>query len=135
MDLTEHFTLQEFEHSAIAQELEIDNRMPPQYIPAALNLCRKVLEPLRQHFDCPVVINSGYRCPELNRAVGGVRNSQHQTGQAADIPFTNGWMEWIADNTDFDQLILESSGDNRWIHVSCCPEPYLNRYQVFRSQQ
>ena len=85
----------------------------------------KVVQPVREHFG-PTVINSGYRGPELNAAVGGSTKSQHCKGQAADIevPGVPNYTlaKWIEDNCDFDQLILEfyTSGipDSGWVHVS-----------------
>ena len=85
MKLSEHFDLDEFTRSATADRLHIDNTIPEELIPNLKNLCVQVLEPLREHFGTPVVISSGYRCPALNQAVGGVPNSQHLTGEAADI--------------------------------------------------
>ena len=134
MKLSEHFTLEEFERSGTAARLHIDNRVPAELVPNIKYLCEEVLEPLREHIGEPIYVSSGYRCPELNRAVGGVRNSQHMRGEAADIcPVINGrsdstspearkklreWAEWIMDNLHFDQLLREHSGNSYWIHVS-----------------
>lgn len=91
MELSEHFDLNEFTRSATADRLHIDNNLNPSdptgqsIINNLRNLCQQFLEPLREHFGIPVIISSGYRCPALNRAVGGVSNSQHLTGEAADI--------------------------------------------------
>ena len=112
-------------------------------------LCQTVLEPLREHFGMPVVVSSGYRCKELNRLVGGVRNSQHLTGEAADIQplfpaapvsagFAGGsslpqgealkqWFLFIQQHCRFDQLILETQGSRQWIHVSICRDDSRNR--------
>jgi len=138
MKLTEHFHLSEFTRSSIADAHNIDNTCPSALIPNLKNLCQEVLEPLRQHFGEPIIISSGYRCPELNRLVGGAPNSQHITGEAADIVETHGrasqrdWFLWIQDNCRFDQLILESKDSQRWIHVSCRPNPSDNRQHAFR---
>lgn len=138
MKLTEHFQLSEFTRSSTADRRHIDNSIPTELIPNLKNLCKQVLEPLRQHFNTPIVISSGYRCPALNRAVGGAVNSQHMTGEAADIhiPDTatgNEWFTWIMENCDFDQLIKETS-DRRsyWIHVSCKRNRSKNRHHVLR---
>jgi hypothetical protein len=86
-------------------------------------LCEKILEPLRQHFGV-VRINSGFRCPKLNQRIGGVGNSQHQFGQAADIRCSNKdiarkYFSFITVHCIYDQLLFEY---NRcgifWIHVS-----------------
>lgn len=93
-----------------------------------LALCENVLEPLRQWYDKPITISSGYRCRELNShtAIGGSSRSQHMTGEAADlhIPDTATgirWFAWIRDNCDYDQLICERATPHAstfWIHVS-----------------
>ena len=147
MRITPHFTLEEFERSGTAVRLHIDNRVPAELVPNIRHLCEEVLEPLREHFNEPIFISSGYRCEELNKAVGGVRNSQHMRGEAADIcPIINGrpdstspearkkmreWAEWIMDNLHFDQLLREHSGNSYWLHLSLKREGE-NRQQVGR---
>lgn len=139
MRLTEHFSIKEFERSATATKLGIDNRVPQELIPNIRNLCQQVLEPLRRHAGTPISISSGYRCLRLNAAVGGATNSQHLSGQAADlcipsIAIAREWMRWIMDNTTFDQLILEhNKSGSHWIHVSCKPDVERNRHQVISS--
>jgi len=145
--LTEHFRLSEFTRSATAERHHIDNTIPSTLIPNLKNLCKEVLEPLRQHVGVPVIISSGYRSPELNRLVGGVKNSQHQSGEAADILIgnqlatkehrlvMNDCFIWIQDNCSFDQLIFESNGTTRWIHVSCKPDITQNRQRILRLNQ
>lgn len=142
MKLTQHFTLEEFTRSQTAARLGIDNTLNPAFFADSVvianlkNLCTQVLEPLRRRIDKPIVISSGYRCPVLNRAVGGVANSQHLTGQAADITIPSvaearEWMRWIMDNTSFDQLILErNSRGTHWLHVSCRTDITQNRHHV-----
>ena len=136
--LTQHFRLSEFSRSQTADSHGIDNSVPEELIPSLRNLCEQVLEPLREHFNKPVVISSGYRCPKLNLLVGGVSNSQHQKGEAADIHIpssTEGhdWFLWIEENTCFDQLIWERKGNTRWIHVSCKRDLRKNRQSVLQS--
>ena len=142
MQLTEHFSLEEFTRSSTAMAQGINNTLNPTavsdkpIIRNMRNLCAQVLEPLRQHISQPVVISSGYRSSRLNAAVGGARNSQHLSGQAADLKIPSvaearQWMRWIMDNTTFDQLILEhNKSGSHWIHVSCKPNPDENRHQV-----
>ena len=152
LQLTEHFNLIEFERSSTAQANGIDNSVPSQFVPVLQQLCKECLEPLRAFAGQPVIIGSGYRCPQLNLKVGGVYASQHTLGEAADIqipktPYTewsdgkshtdkkilNRWFEWIIDNTDFDQAIIETSnGKDFWIHVSCRKNKSKNRHQVLR---
>ena len=135
--LSEHFKLTEFERSDVARQLQIDNRVPAELIPSLRTLCREVLEPLRQHVGKPIRINSGYRCPALNRSeqVQGQANSQHLKGEAADIHLDSvaegrKWFKWLMDNTNVDQLIWERKGSTCWIHVSCKPRPEENRHHV-----
>lgn len=137
MKLTEHFTLNEFQRSATASYQGIDNNIPSKFISSIRNLCEQVLEPLRQHVQEPVIIGSGYRSPALNAIVGGVANSQHMKGEAADIHCPNrqklhDWFLWLMDNTNFDQLLLEKSKTSTWIHVSCKPDISKNRHMVRR---
>lgn len=149
IQLTEHFKLSEFVKSSTASARGIDNTPSKEVIGNLRNLCEQVLEPLRQFFNVPIVIGSGYRCPALNKAVGGVKNSQHMAGEAADIHMPvydfkasdgtnhsnmetlNKWMRWLIDNTDFDQCIKETANRRTyWIHVSCKRDPSKNRHQV-----
>lgn len=130
MRLTEHFRLQEFTRSETASRLGIDNNVKdPKVIDNLRHLCEKVLEPLREHFKVPIAINSGYRCPRLNAAVGGVRNSYHLRGCAADLRVSSEkvarlWLDWLKNNTDHDELILERTSRTSlpWIHVALRPE-------------
>jgi len=124
--LTEHFKLSEFIKSPTATARHIDNTPTVAIINNLKLLCEHVLEPLRQHFNCPIIIGSGYRCKALNTAVGGVTNSQHMTGQAADIHIPDNatglrWFTWMMSNLRFDQLIKEKAtktSKSFWIHVS-----------------
>ena len=125
MQLSKNFTMAEFIKSDTATKLGIDNTPQGEHLEAAKALFENVVQKVRDHFG-PTVLNSGYRCPELNEAVRGVATSQHCLGEAADIEVpgvANGDLaQWIVDNLDFDQVILEfytpgepSSG---WVHVS-----------------
>lgn len=118
MQLSKHFTIEEFEHSQTAMRLGIDNRMPIDLFGKAEALCSLVLERVRHEFG-PVVVSSGYRCKELNHAIGSGDHSQHILGEAADIVIPDvppiDVCRWIEANVnEFDQLIQE--GD--WTHVS-----------------
>ena len=120
MKLSKNFSLSEFERSETAERLEIDNAIPSE---AQLNLralCVNVLQPLRNLAGEPLRVNSGYRCEELNKAVGGVPTSQHRLGEAADVC----WDGKAADlydiisesNLEFDQVILYRK--KNFVHVS-----------------
>lgn len=126
IQLSPHFKLSEFTKSSTAIVRKIDNTPSEQVISNLKLLCEQVLEPLRVHFNCPITIDSGYRSLALNKAVGGVKNSQHMTGEAADIHLPDNatgrkWFLWMMDNLKFDQLIMEKSTPSStryWIHVS-----------------
>ena len=129
--LSEHFSLREFVRSSSAQRLDMDNKPDAEAIENLRNLCTKVLEPLREHLGQPVVITSGFRSKRLNEVVGGVKNSQHLTGEAADLKVegekqAREWIRWMMDNLEFDQLILEKKDKKVWVHVSL----KRNRMQV-----
>lgn len=119
-----YFTINEFIKSNTAFKYKIDNT-PTDYIKAKIQeLIDNVLDPLRSYYGHPIYITSGYRCPELNSAVGGSKTSQHMKGEAAD--FTTGNIQdniklffYIIENMNFDQIILERNGE--WIHVSYKP--------------
>ena len=126
MQLTNNFTLAELCKSQTALRKGIDN-LPkdPDTVAKMQTLAEEILQPVRDKFG-PTVINSGYRCKKLNTAIGGSKKSQHCFGEAADIEVptlsNRDLAEWIKNNLDFDQLILEfyngkdpSSG---WVHVS-----------------
>ena len=85
MQLSENFRLKEFIESQTADQQGIDNRPDWEAVINLRNLCREVLQPLRDYEGKPIHVNSGYRCPELNEAVHGVGDSQHLYGEAADI--------------------------------------------------
>ena len=126
MKLSEHFTLAEAAKSQRAVRLGIDNR-PPETLHAALRLVAvKILEPVRAHFGIPFSPSSWYRCQSLNDAVGSKPTSQHMKGEAVDLELPGVpnivLARWIAENLEFDQLILEFWRDDDptagWVHVS-----------------
>ena len=123
--LSQNFTLQEYIKSQTAIRKGIDNMPNEQHLEKAKLLFENVVQPVRDNFGV-TVINSGYRGPELNEAVGGSDKSQHCKGEAVDIecPGVPNYnvAKWIHDNLDFDQLILEfytpGIPDSGWVHVS-----------------
>ena len=124
MKLTKNFSLEEMYRSDTARRCSIDNKPQTEEVVENLRaLCTEVLQPLRDYLGKPVVVSSGYRCKDLNKKVGGVENSQHLKGEAADIKVSDreeliDVMRYIMDETDFDQLIREKSGSTEWVHVS-----------------
>jgi len=129
MKLSKNFSLQEMTKSQTALRKGIDNTPTPDKIEPLTLLCERVLQPVRDHFDRPVTITSGYRSPELCVAIGSKVTSQHTKGQAADfeVPGVSNMevAQWVADNCEFDQLILEcyTGGNTGWIHCSYVHEP------------
>lgn len=128
-----YFTINELIKSSTAQRLHIDNN-PMQEVKDNLNkLIDNVLDPLRELYGKPIIVNSGYRCTKLNKAIGGAKNSQHLVGQASDIRTVQNTKESNKELFDliknsklpFDQLINEY--DYNWVHVSYSPR---NRRQV-----
>jgi len=129
MQLSPHFTLEEFTVSQTATRLGIDNTPSGQVIANLQNLCVNLLEPLRLRVG-PIKISSGYRCSLLNKRVGGASNSDHLYGCAADI-LVPGMSVYdvsclIRDEFKYDQVIQEFG---RWTHVSLRPNPTQNRMQ------
>ena len=127
--LTAHFSLREMCASGTAIRLGIKNEPSEEVINRLQQLCEHVLEPLRQRFGV-IRITSGYRCDRLNRAVGGVKNSQHRLGEAADIHVSNievgrKMFRYIKENLEFDQLLFERIQENGacWLHVSFRAKP------------
>ncbi len=128
-----HFTIQELVRSKKAVELKIDNTPPAAVMPNLL-FTMAGAERIRAFLEFPMIISSGYRCPELNKAVGGSENSQHMAGGAIDFTCPGyGDPERIAKVLipmrfilGIDQMILE----NNWVHVSFSLTP---RYQALRA--
>ncbi len=127
--LSPNFTLTEFIKSQTATRKGISNKPTAVHQLAMVELCNHILEPIRAHFNKPVILNSGYRSKALNAAVGGSDTSQHSLGQAADIEVlgvsNRELAKWIQSNLPFDQLILEGAKRNDpkagWVHVSYGP--------------
>lgn len=120
-----YFTINELCKSDTANARGIDNTPTDEIKENLEALIENVLDPLREAYGKPIYINSGYRCPELNKAVGGVSTSEHQSGRAADID-THDYEEnkklfkLIQElNLPFRQLIDESNLS--WVHVSYNP--------------
>ncbi len=124
--LTKNFSLAELTKSETALRFDMENTPGPVEIANLTDLAGKVLQPVRDHFGKGVKVNSGFRHPEVNAKVGGSKTSDHCKGQAADIEIPGvpnaELAEWIKDNLEFRQLILEfytpGIPDSGWVHVS-----------------
>lgn len=121
-----YFTLKEFTRSRTADKLGFFNTPLESDIQNLDLLVSNILDPLRKAWGKPIIVTSGYRVPRLNEAVGGVKNSDHLYGRAADIvpqdpndfnKFTEFIKDWLK-NKEFKQCIIEKKGNSKWIHIS-----------------
>jgi len=125
-NISKHITYKEGVYSITALRLGLNNDPTKAHLTNMELLAEKVFEPLRIHVNGPIKINSFYRGPELNKAIGGSSKSQHCEGRAMDIDDNYGYMsnadmfEYIKNNLSFDQMIWEfgNSDNPDWVHVS-----------------
>ena len=133
MKRIKYFSLSEFLNSATAKRLGIDNT-PTFEVVDNLNKLADYLDVIREKVGKPILISSGFRCPVLNKAVGGVANSQHLKGLAADLTCADmeSLEKVLRETGGFDQLIKEHrKGSNSfWFHVSICTRNGKPRQQV-----
>jgi len=120
--LSEHFTLEELTASQYATRHNIDNTPSPSVL-GNLYVLANTLEAVRKLFNKPLVISSGYRCPMLNKAVGGAENSAHKLGLAADFTIPSLQLKDIVkaiveSDIQFHQIIYEGN----WIHLGLCTD-------------
>jgi len=133
MKLTENFSLKEMTQSQTALKNNIDNEPNAEQIENLRQLCKTILQPLREDFQLPIKITSGFRSPELCEILGSKPTSQHcANGCAAadfEIPGVDNKKVFrhIIENLPYDQIILEyydeSDINSGWIHVSWSPNP------------
>ena len=124
--ISKHISDREGVYSTTATRQGLDNTPNEEQLANMKLLAEKVFEPLREWVGGPIRINSFFRGPELNKAIGGSSKSQHCKGQAVDIDDggckkSNAEMyRWIKENLDFDQMIWEFGTDDNpnWVHVS-----------------
>ena len=122
---SKNFALSEMVNSATAERLNVDNSPSDIHLVNLTHLAIRILQPVRDEFGV-ITINSGYRSPALNAKVGGSNTSQHCNGQAADFESFStpnpDLAKWIANNLEFDQLILEFydgiNPNSGWVHCS-----------------
>lgn len=122
-----YFTIEELCASNTAKLKKINNEPNKEIINNLTSLIEKILDPLREEYKNPIIINSGYRCPQLNKLVGGAKTSQHMTGLAADITVGNKNQNKklfelvIKMDLPYDQIIDESNFS--WVHISYSDNP------------
>ena len=128
--ISKHISYKEGVYSTTATRKGIDNTPNNEQLENMELIADNVFEPLRTYVGGPIKINSFFRCPELNTAIGGSSKSQHCKGQAIDIDDTFGRMtnaemyHWIKEYLDFDQMIWEFGDDDNpnWVHISYVSE-------------
>ena len=138
--LSRHVSYKEGVHSVTALRLGLKNDPSDDHLNNMMTISEKVFEPLRTHVGGPIKINSFYRGPELNKAIGGSAKSQLCHGQAMDIDDTYGnasnaeMYNWIKANLDYDQMIWEFGTDENpdWVHVSYV-NPDVNRNRCLKA--
>jgi hypothetical protein len=135
LQLSPHFTLAELTASNKARALGLDNTPAPELLPRLI-LLAEMLERIRSTLNVPITVTSGYRSPQVNRAVGGVTSSDHIQGHAADILAPRygtasdvaTMLAPLVSVLGIGQLILEGIGGKQWVHVSThAPEKSINR--------
>ena len=133
MNIPTYFTLYELLYSRTALYSKIPNHPTWKQVENLNRLVTTILDPVRKAYGKPIKVSSGFRCSLLNSAVGGVDNSQHLQGLAADLQ-VNDLKELkqavINSGVPFDQLIEESKGNTKWLHISCAPPSKTPRKQV-----
>ena len=138
--ISKHVSMREGVYSITATRLGLENKPTEEHLNNMKLLAVKVFEPLREWVGGPIRINSFYRGPELNKAIGGSSKSQHCHGKAVDIDDVYGhktnaeMFNYIKDNLEFDQMIWEFGDDKNpaWIHVSYVSEEE-NRHRCLRA--
>ena len=138
--ISKHVSYKECVYSRTAERLGLKNDPSSDHLANMKLIAEKVFEPLREHVGSPIKINSFYRGPELNAAIGGSAKSQHCHGQAIDIDDTYGNMsnadmyKYIKENLDYDQMIWEFGDDTNpsWVHVSYV-SPETNRKRCLKA--
>lgn len=126
MYISKHLELAELTRSESAKRNGISNMPTPEHVANLKKLADNIFEKIREHFDRPIRISSGYRSIDLNKIIKGSKTSQHSTGEAIDIDMdgtdvTNKEIfDYIKKNLSFDQLIWEFGTDKNpdWVHVS-----------------
>lgn len=133
MKKIKYFSLSEFLNSATAKRLRIDNT-PSFEVVDNLNRLADYLDVIREKVGKPILISSGFRCPVLNKAVGGVANSQHLKGLAADLICSDmeSLEKVLRETGGFDQLIKEhrKGSTSFWFHISVCSRNGKPRNQI-----
>lgn len=138
INLSKNFTLEELTRSNTAQLLGIDNKPNVTIIGNLQKLAKYILQPTRDEWRKPLIITSGYRCLDLNKAVGGAQNSYHTQGLAADVSVMSK-QEGRTLATYFlrrklcDLVILENHKSTYWVHVQLSQNPRHRYLELSKS--
>jgi zinc D-Ala-D-Ala carboxypeptidase len=136
MKLSKNLTLGEVTKSATAIKFGISNKPSGDHLSNLIQIANKIFQPVRNHFNEPIIVSSGYRSEALNDLIGGASSSQHSKGEALDLDGSvenSRIFEFIKNNLEFDQLIWEFGDDENpdWVHVSYKADN--NRGEVLRA--
>ena len=136
MKLSKNLTLDEATKSATAIKNGISNKPSSEHLSNLIQIAAKIFQPVRDHFQKPIIVSSGYRSQALNDLIGGASGSQHSKGEALDLDGSvDNFLifEFIKNNLEFDQLIWEFGDDENpdWVHVSYKTEN--NRGEVLQA--
>lgn len=138
---TKNFSKKELEFSETANKLKIDNTIPKEFEKNAKRILEFVQE-IRNAWGSGIKITSGYRCPELNAAVGGSKSSAHLTANAVDIYPSNGKFEefkkfilQFLNGKSWDQCIIEKAGKSQWIHLGLYNNSGSQRKHTFKIEK
>lgn len=137
--LSKNFSLEELTYSATAVSKRIDNTPTAEVAENLSRLAKEVLQPIRDRLGRSIKVNSGYRSPKLNKAVGGAATSNHLTGEAADIKVTSGTnaalYELIREMVNSGDLVVGqciwekgTSKEPRWVHISLPTKRHKNEF-------
>lgn len=138
---TKNFKISELEYSDTARKYKIDNRIPDE-LESNVKRLLEFLQDIREKWGSGIRITSGYRCPVLNKAVGGSKTSAHMSCNAVDLypcnckfeEFKQFIVNYLSDK-NFDQCIIEKSGKSKWIHLGLYNNSRKQRRQIFKIEQ
>jgi|TARA_B110000259_G_scaffold178264_1_gene216347 zinc D-Ala-D-Ala carboxypeptidase len=138
--ISNHISYKEATYSRTATRLDIENKPNEKQMQSMCLIADEVFEPLRMYVGGPIKINSFFRAPKLNKAIGGSTKSQHCHGQAIDLDDTYGratnaeMYNFIKEHLDFDQMIWEFGDDDNpdWVHISYV-SPEENRKRCLKA--
>lgn len=132
-----YFTIEELCYSDTAKKYKIDNTPNEEIINNLTELTDEFLDPLREAWNSPICVSSGYRCDELNKKNGGSKTSSHVKGYAADLVPVNGDIDGLVEcaielskTLNFDQIIDEYNGKSHWLHIGYKNSKGLQRKQI-----